>query len=104
MKFNASLYELSVMKKIAERMVAMHREITGGDGLMVHEVIMDLDAVHSNHVQLNLHELLHAAPSDFAHDVAGIRHHLDRKTGRLTGCFMPRYAMKSADLGDTRPR
>jgi hypothetical protein len=27
------------------------------------------------------------------HDVAGIYRHIDRDTGELTGCFLPRYAL-----------
>lgn len=53
---------------------------------------MDLCATHRNGNPLQLAALLGAAYSDFAHDLAGIRRHIDRETGQLGGCFSPRYA------------
>lgn len=56
------------------------------------EVAMDVTACHVNGCALDLDGLLAAKPSDFVHDVAGIMRHMDRKTGNLTGGFLPRYA------------
>jgi hypothetical protein len=56
-------------------------------------VLMDLTAVHANGNPLYLRELLNAPPFDFAHDIYGIRRHLDRETGELTNCFVPRYSV-----------
>lgn len=56
------------------------------------DLLMDLAAVH------------HTCPLDFgrmagaigtanlAHDVLGIARHLDRRTGKLGDCFVPRFA------------
>ena len=57
------------------------------------EVTMDLTACHLNGRRLDLEGLLTATPSDLIHDVAGIIRHIDRETGKLTGCFLPRYGM-----------
>ena len=55
-------------------------------------VAMDLTAVHANGCQLNLSGLLNAPDGHFLHDIYGINRHLDRSTGQLTECFLPRYA------------
>jgi hypothetical protein len=59
------------------------------------ELGMDLTATHANGCPLRLEELLAAPPADFAHDVFGIREHIDRDTGTLRDCFLPRYARRT---------
>ena len=58
---------------------------------------MDITTVHANGCPLKLEELLMAKPFDFAHDVGGIRKYLDRNTGLLRDCFLPRFAQKQGD-------
>lgn len=53
---------------------------------------MDLTAVHRNIAPLRLQELLDTDAFNFTHDIGGIRRHLDRETGELGGCFVPRFA------------
>lgn len=53
---------------------------------------MDLTATHANGCPLDFDCLLSFGDRDFAHDVAGIMHHIDRDTGRLTDHFVPRCA------------
>lgn len=53
---------------------------------------MDITACHLNDTPLRLNELLAADEFNFAHDVFGIRRHLNRETGKLEDCFCPRYA------------
>lgn len=55
---------------------------------------MDITACHLNGCPLDLQGLLGASDFEFAHDVQGIRIHIDRATGHLFGCFSPRYARK----------
>lgn len=55
------------------------------------DTIMDLSATISQGCPLRLQELLDADPFNFAHDVGGIRRHIDRTTGKLGGCFLPRF-------------
>ena len=53
---------------------------------------MDITAAHLNGNPLRLKELLAANDFDFFHDLYGIREHLDRDTGELKDCFVPRYS------------
>jgi hypothetical protein len=52
---------------------------------------MDIAAVHNNDVKLRLSDLLAADDFNFSHDVFGIYQHLDRSTGKLGDCFLPRF-------------
>ena len=56
-------------------------------------LVMDIDACHSNGCPLKLEELLNASDFDFAHDVGGIITNINRETGKLENCFVPRYAV-----------
>ena len=55
-------------------------------------VSMDVTAVHANGCYLKLEELLNADDFNFLHDILGIRDHLNRETGKLEDCFLPRSA------------
>jgi len=65
-------------------------------GLTRLDVSMDLTACHLNGCPLDLDGLLNAERFDFVHDVTGICRHIDRTTGELRDCFLPRYAAKVA--------
>lgn len=56
------------------------------------DAAMDITATHANGCKLRLDALLAAEPFDFAHDVFGIRNHLNRLTGQLEDGFTPRFA------------
>lgn len=58
-------------------------------------LVMDITACHLHGCPLKLKELLIAPQFDFSHDVFGIACHIDRETGKLTNCFLPRYAKPS---------
>ena len=62
------------------------------------ELSMDLTACHANGCPLDLDGLLTAEKGDFIHDVTGIVRHIDRRTGLLGNCFLPRYAAVQHDL------
>jgi hypothetical protein len=55
-------------------------------------LMMDIEACHCNGCPLRLDELLQSNNFDFLHDVAGIYRNLDRLTGKLQDCFLPRFA------------
>lgn len=57
---------------------------------------MDLIAVHRNIQPLRLEALAEADFFHFAHDIAGIRRHLNRETWELEHCFLPRFSMPIA--------
>ena len=54
-------------------------------------LVMDLQTAH-HACPLNLDGLLAASDSDFIHDVNGIIANLNRETGELENCFLPRCA------------
>ena len=56
------------------------------------DLMMDIEAVHCNGCPLRLEELLKADAFNFAHDVLGIRRHINRDTGKLGSHFLPRFA------------
>lgn len=93
------------------------REIDGDDVRKIHRIAMraakelsEVDAVHRNDptfdilscemdltvvhatVGLRLDDLIEAEPFNFWHDISGIERHLNRDTGELENCFLPRYA------------
>jgi len=51
---------------------------------------MDLTACVANGCRLDLARLLTADRFNFAHDVCGIRAHINRETGKLEDNFLPR--------------
>lgn len=55
---------------------------------------MDITAAHLNGCSLDLKGLLEAKQSDFVHDVYGIIHNIDRKTGEIQNHFTPRFALE----------
>lgn len=55
------------------------------------DCILDIEAAHTD-VGLRLDDLLQADEANFAHDIGGIARHLNRDTGKLENCFLPRYA------------
>lgn len=89
--FEASREEFELSWKIADRAMALAR-----DRLHVpfdhRTCAMDIIAAHANGCALRLAELLEAPTFDFVHDVWGIARNIDRKTGEIGGCFLPRYA------------
>lgn len=57
-------------------------------------ITMDLTATHLNGTPLELEDLLLADDANFGHDVCGISGNIDRETGQLLNCFLPRFARK----------
>lgn len=89
-RFKVSKDEHRTIMTIADRASAMALE--SDLNYPRTEAAMDITAVHANDCKLKLRELASAEPFDFAHDVFGIRRHLDRATGKLGDSFYPRYA------------
>lgn len=88
--FTATQADRALIEKIACRAMQM-RGISGTYADKI-DVELDLLAVHANGCPLKLTDMLNADDFQFAHDVFGIARHLNRKTGRLENCFLPRYA------------
>lgn len=54
---------------------------------------MDIAAVYSV-VKLDLHKFKEFDDADFYHDIFGIMNHIDRETGELKYCFLPRCSAR----------
>lgn len=54
---------------------------------------MDLAATHANGCPLDFAKMLAFDDFNFAHDFTGIRNCLNRETGQLERCFVPRCAL-----------
>lgn len=54
--------------------------------------LMDLSACHANGCPLDFKRLADFPDFDLLHDVCGISAHIDRRTGKLEDCFIPRSA------------
>lgn len=78
--------ESEAIDRIVERAVELLPEI---DRLTFR---MDIAAVHA-HTPLDLKTWSEADIGNLGHDVAGIIRHMDRDTGELTDCFVPRFAL-----------
>lgn len=93
-KFDASRGELDIIIKIVDRLWDEFPDAWVGlitQGESHGSIMMDIDACHSNGCPLQLQKLLEASRLDFIHDVLGIHRHIDRTTGKLQDCFLPRY-------------
>lgn len=88
--WKCSKADMELIAKIASRAVAVAKEHGVDYDQMT--AVMDINACHSNGCPLDLVGLAEAEPFDFTHDVFGIRRHINRDTGKLENCFLPRYA------------
>lgn len=88
--FKTTKDEAKIINNIAQRAHAMAQE--AGIDYPVLEADMDITAVHLNGCPLKLSELASADSFNFAHDVFGIRRHINRETGQIEDCFLPRFA------------
>ena len=79
-----------LITKIAKRALAKAEELGIQYDMMT--ATMDITACHLNGCPLKLTQLLNADNFNFVHDVFGIRQHINRETGELEDCFVPRYA------------
>lgn len=86
----SSKEEVRVIAAIASRAGIMAQ--SAGFDYPFMDADMDVTACHLNGCPLKLAQLLVADDANFAHDVFGIRRHLNRETGKLENCFLPRYA------------
>lgn len=91
--FAVSPGDYRLIEQIAERATRLHiRFGIGGPAWRLQDAQMDITAVHANGTPLRLCDLLLADDANFGHDVFGIRRYLNRNTGQLTSCFVPRFA------------
>ena len=91
MKWDVSSYELNIIESIAKRAVAIATD--AGVDYDIVTALMDITACHCNGCPLKLAELEKADDGNFSHDIFGIRRHIDRRTGELGDCFLPRFSV-----------
>ena len=81
--------ETALINKIVERATLLDTNNIWSDDL---NCMMDITATHNSGCPLDLQALLDFDDYQFMHDVFGIARHLNRKTGQLGNCFLPRSA------------
>ena len=84
--------DIRTISKIAARAVEIARK-QGADYSQTTAMI-DLEKCHAQ-MPLDLDALLAADNFNFTHDVFGIANHIDRETGIVGDCFVPRYARRA---------
>ena len=83
-----NMQDADTINRIARRAVLIANR--AGVEYSLLEATMDITAAHCNGNPLRLVELENYSDANFAHDVFGIRRHIDRETGALGDCFVPR--------------
>jgi hypothetical protein len=94
--FDTAPGEALIIRAIAARATSELTVARGHDLFSQMDVAMDVTAVHCNGCPLRLEALRDADGFNFAHDVLGIRRHLNRETAQLGDEFTPRYAQRGA--------
>ena len=84
--FNASKLDRELISAIVTRAKILVPELDYLD------TSMDIAACHCNGNPLQLGSLLDTDDSNFLHDILGINRHIDRRTGKLKNCFLPRFS------------
>jgi hypothetical protein len=97
--FHISTADRDAVDRIVDRALKIGGNLTGGMSKAKKRtartnLLMDITACHANGTPLRLSELADADDFNIAHDVFGISRHIDRETGQLNGCFLPRYAQR----------
>ena len=82
---NVTMEEYRLIARIAKRAreLGVERDVVG--------LNMDICNAHTS-CPLKLEELLEADEANFLHDVCGIVNNLNRVSGVLENCFVPRFA------------
>lgn len=84
-KWKTTKKDILVISKIANRAIALRPQ-------KKIDLEMDITACHLNGCPLDLERMLKADDFNFMHDISGISSHIDRTTGKLLNCFLPRFA------------
>ena len=88
--------DAKLVDKICDRVVDLLLSIEGFNIYVESRIDLEMDIVacHLNGCPLDLKKLLGADNFNLVHDVGGIRRHMNRTTGKLEDCFLPRCATK----------
>lgn len=88
--FTATDKETEMIATIAIRAADIY--FKHGYKVNVIDIAMDLEACHCNGCPLRLADMEQADDFNLMHDITGINAHLNHDTGKLEGCFLPRFA------------
>jgi hypothetical protein len=92
LNWKTSKEDLDLISKIADRFLSAP-EIRCYSRANKIDVIRDIEAAHNNGCPIELYRLANAEGLDFFHDVIGIINNINRETGKLDNCFLPRFAV-----------
>jgi hypothetical protein len=92
--WTTSKEDADLLNQIADRAVKFAAQL--GHEYKKSDALMDVTACHANGCPMRLQEFLEADASNFAHDAFGIQRHINRDTGKLEGCFLPRFYDRDA--------
>jgi len=81
----ATKKEDALLIEIAKKAVKMYN-------LDYQKLVMDLTATHCNGNKLKLKNFLNSDNLNFGHDIFGIINNIDRNSGKLLNCFLPRFS------------
>lgn len=87
MNWNVSKADFALINSIVDRAINENPDLT----ISKVDLHMDIEACHLNGCPLRLADLLKADLGNFGHDVFGIQRYIDRRTGKLTNHFLPRF-------------
>lgn len=85
--------DVRTIHEITKRAMELAKEYDAGRSPRIdaQTLSMDITAAHIS-CPLKLRELLVVDDSNFGHDVFGIHRHINRETGELENCFLPRLS------------
>lgn len=87
-KFNSSKKDFALIEIVVNRAVSKDKLLDAKD------LTMTIEAVHCNGNKLDLPRLLAADDFNFTHDIYGMLRHVNRRTGKLEHCFVPRFSAR----------
>lgn len=90
LKFNATREDLDWITQIVDRALENKSLASKTDFI---SLSMDIELVHCRDIRLNLQGLFEADNFNFFHDIIGIHNNLNRSTGELDNCFLPRFVI-----------
>jgi hypothetical protein len=82
--------ENETISRIADRAIRV-AEMQGVHHYRKLDLVISISKAHEER-PIDLAGLLAADIGDFGHDVFGIDKYMSRETGKMTDCFVPRYA------------
>jgi hypothetical protein len=89
-KFNATKKDTKLIMQITKRAVELFKANKRQVDFI--DLNMDITACHLNGRPLKLQAMLIADEFNFMHDILGIRNNINRETGKIENCFLPRFS------------